>query len=221
MSAGALASERLVTKAIVYYRSLAGESYAALAARWLEKLPYAKRRLIERATELAAAATLAGIDLLAHAAAALGHSSLDAAALVFPERGKPYWPGGPEFNISHTREITVCVATCGVRVGIDIESLERVSLQALRRVASPMELELCGASGRGAAQLWTRKEAVLKAEGGSVFEAAAVTVHERYAEFRGRQWYFAQPDTLENCALAIATERPMIALDLRRATELA
>jgi 4'-phosphopantetheinyl transferase len=210
-----------MTVAIVYYVSLPGLRYAELAGRWLHRLPYVKRRTVERAPEKSAVATLAGIDLLAHGARALGHDTLDAAALVFPEGGKPHWPGGVEFSISHTVEHAVCVVTRSVRVGIDIEIIGRVRIEILRRVASSAELGLYGASARGAASLWTRKEAVLKAAGASVFEAAAVEVHEQYADFRAGRWHFCGPDVLEHCALALAFERPGVEVELRRITQLA
>jgi 4'-phosphopantetheinyl transferase len=210
-----------VTDAIVYYRSLAGLAYAEFAARWLQALPTPKRRAIERVPQTAAQATLAGIDLLAHCANALGHPEFDAGALVYPERGKPRWPGGLEFNISHTREYAVCVATRGLKVGVDIEDIEGVRPEILRRVASAEERERYGATTLGAARLWTRKEAALKAAGRSVFDAAAVLVQESYADCYGQRWYYSGPERLEGCALALAFERPGVLVDLRRATRLA
>ena len=206
-----------MTDAIVYYVPLRSLRYADLAHRWLDRLPYAKRRAVERAPESSALATLAGIELLAHGARALGYESLDAAALVFPEGGKPHWPGGVEFSISHTRDHAVCAATRSVRVGIDLEMIERMRPEILRRVASPTELGLYGATARGAALLWTRKEAVLKAAGASVFDASEVEVHEQHADFRAGRWYFSGPDTLEQCALALAFEQPGVAVEVRPA----
>jgi 4'-phosphopantetheinyl transferase len=206
-----------MTDAIVYYVSLRSLRYADLVQRWLDHLPYGKRRAVERAPESSALATLAGIELLAHGARALGHESLDAASLVFPEGGKPHWPGGVEFSISHTRDYAVCAATRSVRVGIDLETIERVRPEILRRVASPAELGLYGTSARGAASLWTRKEAVLKAAGASVFYAAEVEVHEQHADFRAGRWHFAGPDLLEGCALALAFERPGVAVAVHAA----
>ena len=211
--------------AIIYYCSVAGSLADPLAvelkARWLASLPYGKRQAVERAPEPAACATLAGIDLLAHAARALGFPALDASRLEFPERGKPGWPGGPEFNISHAGGYVACAATRGVRVGIDLEVVGRVRPEVLRRVASTAELERFGRLADGATRLWTRKEAVLKAEGGSVFDAAAVSLHADCADFRGKRWYFAGPEQLAGCALALAIEHPGAVVELRRAMQLA
>lgn len=206
-----------MTKAIVYYAPLARHDYAELAARWLHGIAYAKRLAIERAPPGAALATLAGIELLSLAAAAHGQGALPVAALVFPERGKPCWPGGLEFNISHTADWVACVATRGVSVGIDVEAVGRVSPAILRRVASSAEVALAGATALGATHLWTRKEAVVKAAGGTVSDAREVTVSQAHAEFRGRLWYFAGPDMLEGQTLAIAAARADLSVELRPA----
>ena len=210
-----------MTDAIVYYRSLGGLSYGELADRWLHRLPYAKRQAVERSAERSARATLAGIDLLAHGAIGLGHAPLDASALVYPERGKPHWPGGPEFSISHTSDLAVCVVARDLRLGVDIEIVGRVREEMLRRVASAGEVESYRGREHGPAALWTRKEAVLKAAGASIFNASAVAVRAGDADFLGQRWYFCGPDMLEGCAFALACERSGVAVDLRRATQLA
>ncbi len=210
-----------MTDAIVYYRPLAGLSRPELAARWLRALPYAKRQSIERASDASATATLAGIDLIAHGAAALRGIELDASVLEFPEGGKPVWPGGPGFSISHTAALVACAVSASLAVGLDIEEPARVRRELLRRIASNDELDLYESRPQGLAVLWTRKEAVLKAAGASVFDAAAVAVEADGARFRGQRWYYVGGDRLEGCALALATERPGIDVELRRATQLA
>jgi 4'-phosphopantetheinyl transferase len=210
-----------VTDAIVYYRSLAGLSRRELAARWLRVLPYAKRQAVERASEAAAVATLAGIELMAHGAAALCGAELDASVLEFPDGGKPTWPGGPGFSISHTAALVACAVTTDLAVGLDIEDPSRVRRELLRRIASDAELERFESQPQGLAVLWTRKEAVVKAAGASVFDAAAVAVEAGSARFRGKRWYYAGGDLLEGCAMALASEQPRIDVELRHATQLA
>jgi 4'-phosphopantetheinyl transferase len=192
-----------------------------LAERWLRVLPAAKRAAVERAADPVAIATLAGIDLLAHGLRAAGSGELGTDRLTYPARGKPVLANAPDFSISHAGGFAVCVVALESRVGIDIEGLARVRVETLRRVARARELERFAADPHGAAKLWTRKEAVLKAAGASVFEAAAVEVAEDHAAFRGARWYFVGPDVLEGCALAIAVERRHMAVDLRLVTELA
>ena len=90
----------------------------------------------------------------------------------YEEKGKPYLPGGPSFNQSHSEErIMIAVAASG-RLGVDIEELRRVRLMLaiadknfardevarLRAVPPDQRRRLFF-------RLWTRKEAFLKALG--------------------------------------------------------
>ena len=90
----------------------------------------------------------------------------------YEKKGKPYLPGGPSFNQSHSEErIMIAVAASG-RLGVDIEELRRVRLmlgiadknfardEAARLYAAP-----ANERRRLFFRLWTRKEAFLKALG--------------------------------------------------------
>ncbi len=100
--------------------------------------------------------------------------------LVAGPNGKPYLPGGPEFNLSHSGAVAL-FAVAQFPVGIDIEAvrplehgLARLVFTAaeqasLARLAGPqLDAEII----RG----WTRKEAVIKAQGGSIADLQAITV---------------------------------------------
>ena len=92
-------------------------------------------------------------------------------------RGKPALvetPNAPlRFNLSHSHELAVCVVTRGREVGVDVEWVERSSVECDRIAAaffSPAERAALGVlpeSARTAAffDCWTRKEAYLKARG--------------------------------------------------------
>lgn len=99
------------------------------------------------------------------------------ASLVFESgpQGKPALPGGPAFNVSHAAgRLLLAIAPQG-RLGIDIELLRRVEdLEGIARhnfadderealLARPI-------AGRDRAflELWTRKEALIKALGGGL-----------------------------------------------------
>ncbi|MGR2663930.1 4'-phosphopantetheinyl transferase family protein [Chromobacterium haemolyticum] len=94
-------------------------------------------------------------------------------ALVFElgEHGKPVlaWPGAPAFNVSHSGAYALIAIARGGQVGVDIETVQPMrDVPALaEQTLLPVELELCG-HGRDVGaffQLWTIKEAVLKAWG--------------------------------------------------------
>lgn len=101
--------------------------------------------------------------------------------------GKPVlaWPGAPVFNVSHSGAYALIAIARGGQVGVDIETVQPMrDVPALaEQTLLPGELELCG-HGRDVEaffQLWTIKEAVLKAWGVgiaqhlSAFEALELT----------------------------------------------
>ncbi|MCP1291898.1 4'-phosphopantetheinyl transferase superfamily protein [Chromobacterium sp. S0633] len=114
----------------------------------------------------------------------------DALRFELGAHGKPVLSltGAPVFNVSHSGAYALIAIARGGQVGVDIETV-----QAMRDVPAlaeqtllPGELELCG-HGRDVAaffQLWTIKEAVLKAWGVgiaqhlSAFEALELTNKE-------------------------------------------
>lgn len=104
-----------------------------------------------------------------------GYLDAAPAELVFSygANGKPSLAAGaPQFNLSHSGALALCAVTADVEVGIDVELYrpdfagERIperffspdEVAALR--ATPEELQ-----ARGFLELWTRKEAFIKARG--------------------------------------------------------
>jgi 4'-phosphopantetheinyl transferase len=80
---------------------------------------------------------------------------------------KPYIPGAPCFNISHSGEMVV-VAFDSNPVGIDIEALEYIDISSLIKELAIEEQEHIRAAGscyRTFLRIWSRKEAYLKATG--------------------------------------------------------
>ncbi len=90
----------------------------------------------------------------------------------YEEKGKPFLPGGPSFNQSHSEErIMIAVAASG-RLGVDIEEMRRVRLMLAiadknfaRDEAARLHAAPAGQRRRLFFRFWTRKEAFLKALG--------------------------------------------------------
>lgn len=80
--------------------------------------------------------------------------------------GKPYLPGGPCFNLSHSGS-KVVLAADERDVGIDIEQILPPSDTVARRVFTPREYSWLKLQDCDAAffRLWTGKEAIMKALG--------------------------------------------------------
>lgn len=80
-------------------------------------------------------------------------------ALCRSAQGKPYLPGGPEFSLTHGGTLAAVLVADGP-CGVDAEALSR-RVAHPERLFSPQEL----ATGLSPAALWTRKEALFKADG--------------------------------------------------------
>lgn len=81
-------------------------------------------------------------------------------------QGKPYVTGGPQFNLSHSGALAVCVLHPAAAAGIDVEIVTRdVSEAGLTQSLSPEERAEPPGDRSAWLRLWVRKEAVVKALG--------------------------------------------------------
>ena len=79
--------------------------------------------------------------------------------------GKPYYPGGRQFSLTHSGELAAIALSDGP-VGLDAERIAPASEALARRVLDQRELLWLGEQGEaGFPFLWTRKEAALKCLG--------------------------------------------------------
>lgn len=96
---------------------------------------------------------------------ALGQEyGIDCPKLELGPYGKPFLPGGPEFNISHSRGY-VAVAISDQPVGLDMELVRSYHEKLPERIFSPGELEWFQRRGRTRVDfftLWTLKESYYK-----------------------------------------------------------
>jgi 4'-phosphopantetheinyl transferase len=112
-----------------------------------------------------------------------------------------------DFNLAHTRGLVVMAVARGGQVGIDVESIERRrSLEIARRYFSAREIEAfealpADAQPRRFIELWTLKEAYLKAIGTGIsgglgsmtFDWRGGGIHfERASDPEAARWQFRQ-----------------------------
>ena len=173
-------------RGILYYTRLdepaAHEALESLAAR----LPYARLQSLDAAPH-ARVASLTGIALAMQALRDLLEREVSPSALRFPAGGKPYMPGAPDFSVSHSGALVACAAAWHGVVGLDIESDPRDEEISLRAVCS--DTEMTWAREAGTRSVWVRKEAALKALGGTLTEIATVRLNAAGARFRRRQFF--------------------------------
>ena len=88
---------------------------------------------------------------------------------LYNEHGKPYLENGPYFSISHCQE-GIAVAVDDQPIGIDIETIRHADEDLIERVMNNGERltvngERLEDRDRAFIRLWTRKEAIVKAQG--------------------------------------------------------
>lgn len=81
----------------------------------------------------------------------------------YNEYGKPFWPDGPQFSISHCKA-GIAVAIDDQPIGIDIESIRHADEDLIARTMNEHEQKQIH-DDRDFTRIWTQKEAVVKAEG--------------------------------------------------------
>jgi 4'-phosphopantetheinyl transferase len=82
--------------------------------------------------------------------------------------GKPYFETVPvSFSISHSGSAVVCaLSTDTASIGIDIEEIKAIDISDFKDLWSENEWKAINGGGLGVFyQYWTRKEAIIKAEG--------------------------------------------------------
>ena len=84
--------------------------------------------------------------------------------IALNEYGKPYVNGMDDFyfNLSHSGDMAVC-AISDVPVGVDVEKISRDCSSIIDRYYTDFEKEI--SKDKGTSYIWTRKEAVAKANG--------------------------------------------------------
>lgn len=164
---------------ILYYKSSNDDIDEALISRWLEQLPAAKRQSLQRRRQGdKQQLSLIGWQLLRYGMQLAGNASFDLQQLQFPEHGKPFVTGGWDFNISHSGNIVACAISQNGRIGIDVERHRDVEPQRFKRYFSDNELAWMGNNANRFIELWTQKEAVIKASGIGLKGLSQVITHD-------------------------------------------
>lgn len=155
----------------IYYCRLSGDGELPareIQQRWLAELSPQKRTAIERlVNENDRLLSLAGLQLLKRCAQDAGFSAFSLSELRYPGQGKPYWrteqASGLDFNISHTHDLVLVALGSNLRVGIDAESIRPLKRLSFKMVMNKAELEQINRQPNVFFELWSKKEAVVKA----------------------------------------------------------
>jgi 4'-phosphopantetheinyl transferase len=131
--------------------------------------------------------------------------------LCFSAYNKPYFPGQTDFNISHSGDYVVCAVSQICRVGIDLENIHDINPEEFVRCFTNKEWAYIHGSSRPVQtfyELWTRKEAVIKADGrGLHIPLQSFEVIDYKTVVENTVWYM-QPIPLEDGYIAhLATNK--------------
>jgi 4'-phosphopantetheinyl transferase len=134
---------------------------------------------------------------LVHKATTLLNQPLPLDSITLTRHGKPYFKGHQlSFSISHAGDVVVCAVSLFHRVGIDIEQIVNIDLDAIKTTVDDQALDhITGEREAGPAffHYWTRKEAVLKAVGcGLSIPLSAVILQEKQATVAGTCWHLTE-----------------------------
>ena len=179
----------------------------------LDRLPAALQPKIlrYRRWEDAHAALLGKLLLLAGLKDTGSTATLD--HLQYTAQDKPYFPSGPNFNISHSGNRVVCVLSTTGRVGIDIEIVKPLSFDDFQTQFTANEWEVIREAPDPIAafyRFWTAKESLIKADGrGLEIPLLELDVTEyRPIALDSSNWHFQPLTCFPGYAAHLTTEEP-------------
>ena len=127
--------------------------------------------------------------------------------------GRPTIQGDFDFNISHSDEYVVCAFSRKHQVGIDIEKTKPISLDFIRTFFSPKEwqqMQLSQNSENSFYELWTKKEAVVKADGrGLTIPLKEIIIEHTQGFVEKVKWFLQEIPLNQNYRMHVATNEPI------------
>lgn len=142
-----------------------------------------------------------------------GKSALD--ALKYDAFGKPYLEHGPSFNLSHSGLYVVGAIASSAFVGVDIEECcPDVDDDLFESICTSREWALVRAQGLPTSlfyNIWTKKEAVLKANG----KGLSIPLHQLEAigdtsVLEGKTWYLKELLIASGYSCHLACDDPFV-----------
>ena len=106
------------------------------------------------------------IDQIRSLASSYLINSLSKETLCFNETGKPYFPNGPFFNVSHSGQYIV-MAVSNKNIGVDIEENTEKDMSSLNKIFNEAEAKMLKVH-TDFYYLWCAKESLIKCMGSSI-----------------------------------------------------
>ncbi len=203
----------------LYYIKHAGESDLSqidpmLVEQWQASLSLQKQKAIQRLLHHRSRVnSLAGLRLLKMCANDAGLSNFDLKDIEYPEAGKPFWKQEGtffDFNISHSGDFILVASSQSASVGIDVEKIKELKRLNFKMVMSPQELAQIQNQPMLFFDLWSKKEAVVKAaDTVGLARMGDVNLIAHSAELDDRVWQLKTMDLDEAYVINLAASEPI------------
>ena len=133
--------------------------------------------------------------------------------LTHTPEGRPTIQADFDFNISHSDEYVVCAFSREYHIGIDIEKIKPISLDFLSAFFNPDEwqqMQSSQDSEESFYKLWTKKEAVVKADGrGLNIPLKEIIIRNNQGFVERVKWFLQEIPLNQNYMMHVATNKPI------------
>jgi len=194
-----------------------------LTSQWMAELPAEKQVSLQRLiNQRDRDVSLIAQRLLKHSVADEGIEEFKLKDVCYPLAAKPYWPAKNkkflDFNISHSGRLILVAASQEVELGVDVEKNRQLKNLNFKMILSDDELELIKKTPEVFFDLWSKKEAVVKAANTTgIARMRDVVLQQESAELDGKIWHIKNIDkTLidieleqETYSIYLATSAPV------------
>ena len=195
----------------ILYNNLHTENIdAAQQDAWLQELPEIKQnqisRLLHRSDQLR---SLACYQLLKTGMTLIKQGNFHLSQLEFTANGRPAHICPVNFSLSHSGSLVTCALNPNGKIGIDTEQHRKLPV-SLAKYLSNVECQTVKQVPLAFFDIWTRKEAVVKAAcNKGLAELAQVFLLENdRAEFKNQIWFTRSVPILADYSINIATDLP-------------
>ena len=180
--------------------------------QWLSALSSQKQASIQRLIHYRNRVTsLAGLRLLSLCAQDEGIRNFKLSDVQYPDTGKPFWKNNNDyfdFNISHSGNLIVLAASAALKVGVDVEQIRLLKRLSFKRVMSADELAEIQQTPVLFFDLWSKKEAVVKAaDTVGLARMSDVSLKQNMAVLDEKQWFLKSINLDDQYAINMATSK--------------
>ncbi len=191
-------------------RELWPDGYMAAALNQLP--PCMGREIMRWRNPMDRQARVLGRLLVRLALETLGVAPIDLAGWRVDRFGRPSLSGcAADCSVSHSGGLVAAAVSLSGRVGVDVEVLAPLPVESLDAAFGPEEMDdirSAGDQSRRALELWTGKEAALKADGrGMTLDPGRIDARGEAIRLGGEVWRIFRPALAPGWLCALATNQ--------------